>query len=66
MKDDKLLQDIPLNDGDQFMYNVSIVKRPFTFEFNKLRKKMTVNVDLKMGELKDYVITVTIYSWNNL
>lgn len=58
MKDGVLLKDIPLTEGEQFAYNVSIVKRQFTFEYNKLRKKMTVNVDLKMTDLRDYVITV--------
>ena len=39
---------------------MTIVKKPFTFEFNKRRLRITLNVDLKMKDVKEFVAVVGV------
>ena len=58
--DDVALKAIPLGEGDSFVYDVTIVKKPFTFEFNKRRLRITLNVDLKMKDVREFVAVVGV------
>ena len=63
--DDVLLTEIPLGEGDSFLYDVVIVKKPFTFEFNRRRLRITLNVDLKMKDVKEFVAVVGVERMND-
>ena len=58
--DDGLLRELPLGEGDSFLYDVTIVKKSFTSEVNKRRQRITLNLDLKMKDVKEFVAVVGV------
>lgn len=56
--DSVLLQSLSLSDGDSFMYDVNLVRKPFTFEYNKRKVRININVDSSLQEIQDILIMV--------
>lgn len=53
-----LLQSLSLSDGDSFVYDVNLVRKPFTFEYNKRKVRININVDSSLQEIQDILIMV--------